>query len=651
MKTAQGASGASLPPPILSMFVSAAERETLRGLRATIDRAPVGIAHFDGTGRFLLVNDKLCEMLGYDRAALLSRGFHEVTFPEDADACAMLNTRLAAGVIPGYTLDKRCVRRDGKVVWAQIHVSAVRDETGAVAFFIGIAQDITAQRVEEAQRRATEERLRAALAASATGTFRWDVAAGTVQWYRELDRLFGMDSEGGVRTVDEFLARVHPADRETLASAIRLCESEGCHIDIDFRVVWPDASIHWLHAVGKTFADERGKPVYMTGACSDITAARRTREKLEESEARLRALVEASPLGISALDPHGTVLYYNRRWLELRGLSAEEVEAGQSAATLHPADQGRVLAGWYEALRGGESWTDAYRYVHPRDGKCVWVRARAAPIRMGGCVVGYVGTVVDITEIHEAEAERERLLQREHEAREEAERAASLRREMVAIVAHDLRNPLHVIATATSALRHPGLADERREKLGTFVQRNVCVMSRLLDDLLDFSRIEAGGFEVRRGAVDLGSVLTETLELFEAQAREQGISLELAAIPPVPPVPGDRDRILQVLSNLVGNALKFTQAGGRVEIAAKELPDAVELAVRDDGVGMHPQQLARLFDRYWKAEPGSRSGAGLGLAIAKGIVEAHGGSIRAQSEPGRGTTVRFTIPLQRKPAS
>jgi signal transduction histidine kinase len=106
----------------------------------------------------------------------------------------------------------------------------------------------------------------------------------------------------------------------------------------------------------------------------------------------------------------------------------------------------------------------------------------------------------------------------------------------------------------------------------------------------------------------------------------------------------DRDRILQVLANLVGNALKFTNAGGRVEVLAEDHADRVELAVRDDGIGMGPQQLAHLFERYWKAEPGSRSGAGLGLAIAKGIVEAHGGSIRAESERGRGTMVRFTIP-------
>jgi PAS domain S-box-containing protein len=644
MESAHGASAAPFPHPIPPMCVRATEREALSGLRATIEGAPVGIAHFDLAGRFLLVNEKLCEMLGYERRELLARGLREVAFPEDADACMLLNARLAAGAIPSYSLDKRFVRRDGAVVWARIDVSAVREETGIVAFFVGVAQDITFLRDEQERRRRTEDRLHVALEASATGTFRWDMTAGTVQWYRELDRLFGLEGDGGVRTLDEFLSRAHAEDREAVARAIRLCKREGEPVDVDYRVVWPDGSAHWLHAVGRTFGDEHGRPICVTGACTDITSARLTREKLEESDAWLRAVLEASPLGVSAFDARGTLVYFNATSLELRGLSNEEVQAGQYSVTLHPEDQSRVLGGWYEAVRAGEPWSDTYRYVHPRDGKCVWVRAGAAPIRVKGRLVGFVKTVVDITSMKEAEAERERLLRREREAREHAEWAVQARQEMVAVVAHDLRNPLHVISTGVSALQEPTLPPERRQKLIAFIQRNAHLMSRLLDDLLDFSRIAAGRFEVRRGAVDLMRVLDETLESFQASARERRVSLELVDGPAVAPMSADRDRILQVLANLVGNALKFTNAGGRVEVLAEDHADRVELAVRDDGIGMGPQQLAHLFERYWKAEPGSRSGAGLGLAIAKGIVEAHGGSIRAESERGRGTMVRFTIP-------
>lgn len=394
METAHGLDGMPHSQRILSPFASAAERETLRGLRATIDRAPVGIAHVDVSGRFLLVNDKLCEMLGYDRPALLARGFHEVTFPEDADACMQLNARLASGAIPSYTLDKRCVRQDGTVVWSHICVSAVHDESGALAFFIIIAEDITEQR--------------------------------------------------------------------------------------------------------------------------------EARERLEESEAR--------------------------------------------------------------------------------------------------------------------------LLRQEHEAREAAERAARLREDMVATVAHDLRNPLHVIATATAGMQAAPLEAERRERFATLTRRSIRIMTRLLEDLLDVSRIDAGRLEVRREPVDAGRILEETRELFEARARERGIALTVSAAPALGTATADRDRLLQVLSNLVENALKFTAAGGHVELGAQDRGDAIELSVRDDGIGIAPGQVERLFDRYWKAEQGSRSGAGLGLAIARGIVRAHGGEIRAESERGRGTAIRFTIP-------
>jgi len=394
METAHGVGDIPHSQRLVAPFVSAAERETLRGLRATIDRAPVGIAHFDLSGRFLLVNDRLCEMLGYDRQALLARGFYEVTFPEDVDACLQLNTRLASGAVPSYAMDKRCVRRDGSVVWSHICVSAVHDESGALAFFVVIAEDITQQQ--------------------------------------------------------------------------------------------------------------------------------QARERLKDSEAR--------------------------------------------------------------------------------------------------------------------------LLRLEHEAREAAERAARLREDMVATVAHDLRNPLHVIATATAAMQAAPLDAERRERLATLTRRSIRIMTRLVGDLLDISRIDAGRLEVRREPVEPARVLEETRELFEARARERGIALTVCAAPGLDTVAGDHERLVQVLSNLVENALKFTARGGHVELQAQTRGEDVEVAVRDDGIGIAPGQVQRLFDRYWKAEQGSRSGAGLGLAIARGIVRAHGGEIRVDSERGRGTTIRFTIP-------
>jgi signal transduction histidine kinase len=149
---------------------------------------------------------------------------------------------------------------------------------------------------------------------------------------------------------------------------------------------------------------------------------------------------------------------------------------------------------------------------------------------------------------------------------------------------------------------------------------------------------------VRRPPGAPGRILEEPRERFEARARERGIALTVSAGPRLGTVAGDHDRLVQVLSNLVENALNFTAAGGHVHVGADERGDTVEVAVRDDGIGIAPGQVERLFDRYWKAEQGSRSGAGLGLAIARGIVRAHGGEIRAESERGRGTTIRFTIP-------
>ena len=237
----------------------------------------------------------------------------------------------------------------------------------------------------------------------------------------------------------------------------------------------------------------------------------------------------------------------------------------------------------------------------------------------------------------------------------EAEQARHAREAMVAVVAHDLKNPLSTIQMASSLLLDELVPDDEVHRVErrqiAIVRRSADRMRRLVRDLLDVSAIEAGRLRIERVAQPVRPLVDDALDALRPLAAEKGIALMADVPDDLPPVSADAERVLQVFSNLGGNAIKFTCAGGRVTVGVARADDpvfALEFHVRDTGSGIAPDDLPHVFDRYWRAAK-TRTGTGLGLAIAKGIVEAHGGHIGATSALGQGSTFRFTLPLAAPP--
>lgn len=393
-------------------------------------------------------------------------------------------------------------------------------------------------------------------------------------------------------------------------------------------------------------------------------ARRRAEEELRTEEARFRTLANAIPQLAWMADASGARYWFNDRWFEFTGVSFEEVTGFGWRKLHHPDHADRVIRGMQNAFDKGEAWEDTHP-LRGRDGTYRWFLSRALPIRgEDGAIKSWLGTNTDITDWKVAEAERERALAQEQQARTVAERAARARDEVLAIVAHDLRNPMHTILTSAmvigetldelakhgpAAARAPLITDLKTYDQA--IRESIRSMDRLICDLLDVSRMEAGSFGIRQQAVEIRPLIDESLRLFGPQARARKITLVSAADADLLPVYGDRDRLVQVLSNLLGNALKFTGAGGRVLVRARNGDSAVQICVEDSGAGIPAADLPHIFDRYWRPDRALRSGAGLGLAICKGIVDAHGGRIWVESTLGRGTTIHFVVPSAEKKAA
>ena len=225
-----------------------------------------------------------------------------------------------------------------------------------------------------------------------------------------------------------------------------------------------------------------------------------------------------------------------------------------------------------------------------------------------------------------------------------AEAALGMRDEVLAIVAHDLRSPLNAVQTSAAFLMDVELADSERRRLLEVIRRAASGMNHLIDDLLDVARMESEAFTVDLHDRDFGALATDVCELFRPQATRAGRTLECDVGLDLPSVPVDRDRMSQVLENLIGNALKFTPAGGCVTLrVARHGTDGVSCTVADTGVGIPADELPHLFERFWQARRYRRGGAGLGLAIARGVVEAHGSVLEVESEVGRGSAFSFVL--------
>jgi len=256
-----------------------------RRFRSTFEQTSVGIAHLSLDGSWLAVNERLCEIVGYSREELIRMNFRDITHPDDMGMRILQPYQdVLSGRVRSYQLEKRYIRKDGAVIWVYITGSLARDEQGQPLYEICVIEDITSRKRTEAELADRNARLRAALEASSTGTFHWNIRTNELDWDDNLDRLFGLTPGSKVRSLDQFVECVHPEDRAGVIERCRRCAAEGADFEMEFRVIWPDGSIHWLYDRGKTARDLEGVPSWMTGACVDISNAKQTEEALRSTE-------------------------------------------------------------------------------------------------------------------------------------------------------------------------------------------------------------------------------------------------------------------------------------------------------------------------------------------------------------------------------
>jgi hypothetical protein len=373
--------------------------------------------------------------------------------------------------------------------------------------------------------------------------------------------------------------------------------------------------------------------------------------ELSKSEERFRTLCACSPLGIYVADVEGRCTYINPRCQAICGLTLEENLAEVWQREVHPEDRDRVVADWLAWIKESQEYSNEFRLAGSENVR--WIHVQSSPMFSDlGKLIGHVGTVRDITDRKQAEEERGRLI-REQVARQEAERANQMKDEFLAILSHELRTPLNAILGWSRLLRVKKFDEETIDKALETIERNAKSQAQLIEDILDVSRILRGKLNLNKHPIRLESVIELAIDSLQPLAEEKSIVLELTSSPNVGEVIGDFDRLQQIVWNLLSNAIKFTQEEGKVEVRLESVGDEAQIQIIDNGIGIEPDFLPYVFDRFRQADSSttrSYGGLGLGLAIVRHLVEQHGGKVYAENNPGEGAKFTVALPLAQRNA-
>jgi PAS domain S-box-containing protein len=371
--------------------------------------------------------------------------------------------------------------------------------------------------------------------------------------------------------------------------------------------------------------------------------------ELKISEKQFRLIADLSPVHLFRAGPDGDATFLSPGFLSMTGLSRDQALGFGWIESVHPDDRERLMEAWHEALRSHVIFQAEFRF-RLLAGEARWYRARVVPDRDdAGNVCGWVGAAVDLHELHLALDERAAALAKAEGARRLAEEASQLKDEFLATASHELRTPLNAIVGWVHILQSGApLNDEQRRQAVNAIDRNAKSQTRLIEDLLDVSRMIQGRVSLTVSAIDLRPVIEAAVDTIRHSAAAKDITIDVDLPPETIAVIGDAHRLQQVTWNLLANAIKYTSRGGHVDVSLERERGRAVVRVKDSGEGIDPSFLPHVFEpfRQGASSFSTRSGLGLGLAIVRRLVDLHGGRIAAESGgPGRGATFTVSLPL------
>ncbi len=560
---------------------------------------------------------------------------------------------LREGRIVGLANHTVLIGRDGTEVPIDDSAAPIRDSSGQIQGVVMVFHDITARKAAENERDALFDEVRSQrerlnnLIASVPGVVweAWgepDVPSQRIDFVSDyVEKMLGYSAAEWLGTPNFWLTVVHPDDQERAAREAAAIFESGRGGESRFRWLTRDREVRWIEARSTVIIGADGRPAGMRGVSMDITAQKIAEDALRESEARFRTMADSAPVLIWMTGSEGGRTYFNRTWLEFTGRTQEQEQGSGWMSGIHQDDMDGYSDISSGAFRTQEPFRLEYRLRHA-GGEYRWLLDSGVPrFSSDGAFAGYIGSCIDITD-------RKRIESQLKEAKEAAEAANRAKDQFLAVLSHELRTPLTPVLATAQALESDAAFPDDFRPLVEIIRRNVELEVHLIDDLLDLVRVAKGKIQIHQEVVSLHDLLEKVLEICRSDIYGKKLQLNVELHAGEHLVRGDAPRLQQVFWNLLKNAVKFTPSGGSVTLRSiNPHPGRVAVAVIDTGIGIEPDVLPRIFNAF---EQGERTitrqfgGLGLGLAITKGLVDLHGGTLLAESA-GRNTGTTFTVEL------
>ena len=622
-------------------------RDSEERFRGIFEGAPLGMVLIRSDGQILQVNAAFCFLLGLPREELLVESWPGLCHPDDQASAATWNEQLWSGQAERVEGETRHFHRNGNVVECQVRLSLLRSSDGSPVCTVVHVEDITGRKLAEEALRESEDRFRTM--ADGCPSMLWVTGeSGEIEFVNRAYRQF-LAANGEKIEDCRWPQKIHPQDLHEYTTAFNRAMLERGPFRSEVQVQRADGQWRLLGSYAEPRLSASGKYLGHIGLSADITERNEAERALLESEEKFRQLAENIREVFWMRNAAGTkILYISPAYEPIWGRTCAGLYDNPLdwANAIHPDDRERASENLLRQTQG-EHIDSEYR-IFAVDGREKWIRDRAFPIRdQAGHIIRVVGTAEEITERKRYEEE---LLC----ARRDADAANLAKSRFLANMSHEIRTPMNGVIGMNQLLLETNLSPEQRHYVEV-AQNSGKALLRLIDDILDLSKIESGKITLEKRSIELNQVLDEVVTLLHVQTRAKGLSLDVRISSEIPGIMrGDGHRLRQVLTNLSANAIKFTERGGITIDAELESMSATSITVRfaitDTGIGLRPESIPALFSPFVQADPSTTrryGGTGLGLAISKQLVEMMDGAIGVESHEGRGSTFWFTAVFDR----
>ncbi len=585
------------------------------------------IFNLDAQGNITYMNPVAETIFGYRAEEIVGNSFSEYVHPEDLPGVMESRRETLGGRLHPYEF--RMVDKNGSVHYVRTSSRPI-ERDGRHVGITGTLTDITGERRAEEALRESEVNLLMAQRIAHVGSWDWDLKTDRLVWSTEAYHIYNRDPGNYTPSVEDALTSVHPDDRKDLEKKVRACIKLNKPYEHEYRIVNPDGTVKHVHALGEMIHDEKGRPVRIRGTIQDVTDQRRAEEALRESEQKHRTILQTIEDGYFEVDLQGSFTFFNESTRRMLGYSQEEMVGLNFRDYMEKETAEKVFPTFNEVFRTGIPAKTADWRVIRKDGTTIDLETSVSLKRDdSGAPIGFFGIARDITEKKNMELQ---LLQTEK---------LSAVGTMISGVAHELNNPLTAIIGNAQLLARRDVPEDIKNRLDIILKESIR-SSKIVGGLLAFAREH----KPERNMISVNSILMESLKLREYDLRVSNISVPLSLSDEIPETYADPYQLQQVFINLINNA-RDALAGkekGVLALRTYRKDDTLVVEFEDNGPGIPGELINKIFDPFFTTKEAGK-GTGLGLSMAYGIIKEHGGTISAESKPGKGATFVVTIPV------